>query len=103
MTDSEAQQALARIVVDWLAGSRSTAEFINQYWENRRRLLQSNWSAFTAPFGAIMSAMDTAADSYSPKPDWHQIDELNLRERATAVIEELRQRVPDALAKAPPS
>ncbi len=103
MTDSEAQQAMAQVVVDWLAGSRSTAEFINQYWESWRRLLQSNWSAFTPPFGAIMSAMDTAADSYSAEPDSHQIDELQLRQEAIAVIGELRQRVPDALAGAPPS
>jgi hypothetical protein len=48
-----------------------------------------------------MSAMDTAGDSFSAQPDSHQIDEPQLRQEAVAVIEELQQQVPDALAEAP--
>jgi RHS repeat-associated protein len=70
-----------------------TEDSVRRYWQTRRELLDSNWNAFTGPFGQIMSSMDTAVDSYSADADRgaHQIDERRLREESEAVMTQLRR------------
>ena len=98
MTDAEARRVMVHVVLDWLNGDSTTDHFIKSYWTTRHRLLDSNWSAFTGPFGQAMSAMDTAADSYRPgEGSEFEIDETQLRAEAEAVIDRLRSSTPEVL------
>jgi hypothetical protein len=92
MTDQQAQRAMVSVVLAWLRGDTETESFIAEYWSTRRELLSSNWSAFSGPFGQIMSAMDTAADSYSDEPNVSlaEINEGQLRTEAEEVVKRLR-------------
>jgi hypothetical protein len=93
MTDQQARRAMVAVAADWLEGKLVTEDFVRRYWQTRRELLDSNWNAFTGPFGQIMSSMDTAVDSYSADADRgaHQIDERRLREESEAVMTHLRR------------
>lgn len=92
MTDAQARRMMVRVVLDWLHGNLPTQEFRTRYWATRRALLDSNWNAFLGTFGQIMSAMDTAVDSYSDAPDRadYELSDEQLRDEAEVVVANLR-------------
>jgi hypothetical protein len=98
MTDREAQRAMATKVADWLGGHVPTEQFLSEYWQTRRELLNTNWRAFEGAFGEEMSSVDTAVDSYrSGDRSDLEIDEQQLRQELLAAMERLRKRAPGVL------
>jgi hypothetical protein len=102
MTDEEAQRTMVSLLTEWLRDRPATEDFVRVYWGTRRRLLDSNWTAFAGRFGELMDPVDSAMDVYNADPDRadDQIDETQLREELERVVAGIRSELPGLLAEA---
>jgi len=78
--------------MDWMIGGGDPWQMDLDYWERRRQMMNEG-ETFDGPPGEYLSNIDTAMDAFSPDadPDWHQIDEAQLRRELEAAIGNLKR------------
>jgi hypothetical protein len=83
---------LLQPVADWLDQGGDAWQMDLDYWATRHALLNSG-EMLDGPASEFLSNIDTAMDSYNPDPDpeFHQIDEVQLRRELDQAIASLKK------------
>jgi Bacterial self-protective colicin-like immunity len=97
MTDDEARRSMLAVIARWLHGEISAEAFVLEYWQTRRSVMDTNWSAFSGRFGQLMDPMDGTVNAFNPDPDRadFEIAEDGLRNEVMQIYDKILSEMPE--------